>query len=67
MNKELLKKVKLKKETHKMWKQGQVTHEKYRDTVGVCRDGVRKAKAHPEWSMEQEDIPSVEENQSKGY
>lgn len=48
MNKELLKKVKLEKETHKMWKQGQVTHEKYRDTVGVCRDGVRKDKGHLE-------------------
>lgn len=48
MNKELLKKVKHRKEAHKMWKQGQVTHEKYRDTVGVCRDGVRKAKDHLE-------------------
>ena len=31
---------------HKQWKQGQVTWEEYRDTAtGLCRDGVRKARA----------------------
>lgn len=44
MNKELLTKLKHKKETHERSKQGQATCEEYRDTVQACRDKVRKAK-----------------------
>lgn len=29
---------------YKKWKQGQVAWEEYRDTLQVCRDGVRKTK-----------------------
>ncbi|GAB0207196.1 hypothetical protein GRJ2_003185200 [Grus japonensis] len=45
MNKELLGKVKHKKEAYRGWKQGQVAWEEYRETVRAARDQVRKAKA----------------------
>ncbi|GAB0190944.1 hypothetical protein GRJ2_001559700 [Grus japonensis] len=45
MNKELLDKLKTKKEGHKGWKQGQVSWEEYREIVQAARDQVRKAKA----------------------
>ncbi|GAB0202852.1 mitochondrial enolase superfamily member 1 [Grus japonensis] len=45
MNKELLGKVKHKKEAYRGWKQGQAAWEKYRETVQAARDQVRKAKA----------------------
>ncbi|GAB0199978.1 hypothetical protein GRJ2_002463200 [Grus japonensis] len=45
MNKELLGKVKHKKEAYRGWKQGQVAWEKYRETVRAARDEVRKTKA----------------------
>ncbi|GAB0209623.1 mitochondrial enolase superfamily member 1 [Grus japonensis] len=45
MNKELLGKVKQKKEAFRGWKQGQVAWEEYRETVRAARDQVRKAKA----------------------
>ncbi|GAB0176939.1 mitochondrial enolase superfamily member 1 [Grus japonensis] len=52
MNKELLGKVKRKKEAYRGWKQGeggwkqgQVAWEEYRETVRAARDQVRKAKA----------------------
>lgn len=48
MNKELLTKLKHKKEAYGSQKKGQVTQEEYRDTVWEYRDGVRKAKAHLE-------------------
>ncbi|GAB0193896.1 hypothetical protein GRJ2_001854900 [Grus japonensis] len=45
MNKELLDKVKHKKEAYKGWKQGQVAWEEYRETVRAARHQVRKGKA----------------------
>ncbi|GAB0179039.1 mitochondrial enolase superfamily member 1 [Grus japonensis] len=45
MNKELLGKVKQKKEAYRGWKQGQAAWEEYRETVQAARDQVRKAKA----------------------
>ncbi|GAB0180073.1 mitochondrial enolase superfamily member 1 [Grus japonensis] len=44
MNKELLGKLKHKKEAYRRWKQGQVAWEEYRETVQAARDQVRKAK-----------------------
>lgn len=44
--KELLTKLRYEKEVYRKWKQRQLTWEEYRDTVWVCRDVVRKAKAH---------------------
>ncbi|GAB0207003.1 mitochondrial enolase superfamily member 1 [Grus japonensis] len=51
MNKELLGKVKQKKEAYRGWKQGQVAWEEYRETVQAARDQVRKAKALIEISL----------------
>ena len=45
MNKELLDKLKHKKEAYRGWKQGQVAWEEYREIVRAARDQVRKAKA----------------------
>ncbi|GAB0192671.1 hypothetical protein GRJ2_001732400 [Grus japonensis] len=45
MNKELLGKLKHKKEVYRGWKQGQVAWRGYRETVQAARDQVRKAKA----------------------
>ncbi|GAB0190817.1 mitochondrial enolase superfamily member 1 [Grus japonensis] len=45
MNKELLGKVKQKKEAYRGWKKGQVAWEEYRETVQAARNQVRKAKA----------------------
>ena len=44
MNKELLDKLKHKKEAYRGWKQGQVAWEEYREIVRAARDQVRKAK-----------------------
>jgi len=43
MNKELLAKLKQKKEAYRGWKQGQVAWEEYREIVQVAREQVRKA------------------------
>ncbi|GAB0184015.1 hypothetical protein GRJ2_000866800 [Grus japonensis] len=51
MNKELLGKVKQKKEAYRGWKQGQVAWEEYRETVRTARDQVRKAKAQIELNL----------------
>jgi len=45
MNKELLDKLKHKKEAYRGWKQGQVAWKEYRETVQAARDQIRKAKA----------------------
>ncbi|GAB0185045.1 mitochondrial enolase superfamily member 1 [Grus japonensis] len=45
MNKELLGKVRHKKEAYRGWKQGQVAWEEYKETVRAARDQVRKVKA----------------------
>ncbi|GAB0203811.1 hypothetical protein GRJ2_002846700 [Grus japonensis] len=51
MNKELLGKVKQKKEAYRGWKQGQVAWEEYRETVRAARAQVRKAKALTELNL----------------
>ncbi|GAB0182061.1 mitochondrial enolase superfamily member 1 [Grus japonensis] len=51
MNKELLDKVKQKKEAYREWKQGQVAWEEYRETVRAARAQVRKAKALTELNL----------------
>ncbi|KFQ96524.1 hypothetical protein Y956_02301, partial [Nipponia nippon] len=53
MNKQLLDKLKLKKEAYRGWKQwkGLVSWEKYRDTARLCMDGIRKAKAWLELNL----------------
>ena len=51
MNKELLEKLKHKKEAYRGWKQGQIAWEGYRETVWVARDQVRKGKALTELNL----------------
>ena len=45
MDKELLQKIRGKKEAYKRWKQGQEAWGEYRDVVQEARDQIRKAKA----------------------
>ncbi|GAB0207279.1 mitochondrial enolase superfamily member 1 [Grus japonensis] len=63
MNKELLGKVKQKKEAFRGWKQGQVAWEEYRETVRAARDQFRKAKALIEISLARD----VKDNKKSFY
>ncbi|GAB0208028.1 hypothetical protein GRJ2_003268500 [Grus japonensis] len=63
MNKELLGKVKQKKEAYRGWKQGQVAWEEYRETVQAARDQVRKAKALIELNLARD----VKDNKKRFY
>lgn len=49
--KELLAKLKTKKEVYRSWKQGQETWGEFRGTLQAYRDTVRKAKAHLEFNL----------------
>ncbi|GAB0207593.1 mitochondrial enolase superfamily member 1 [Grus japonensis] len=63
MNKELLGKVKQKKEAYRGWKQGQVAWEEYRETVQAGKDQVRKAKALIELNLARD----VKDNKKSFY
>ncbi|GAB0180274.1 mitochondrial enolase superfamily member 1 [Grus japonensis] len=63
MNKELLGKVKQKKEAYRGWKQGQVVQEEYRETIRAAREQVRKAKALIEISLARD----VKDNKKSFY
>ncbi|GAB0181800.1 mitochondrial enolase superfamily member 1 [Grus japonensis] len=63
MNKELLGKVKQKKEAYRGWQQGQVAWEVYRETVRAAKDQVRKAKALIEISLARD----VQDNKKSFY
>ncbi|GAB0205865.1 mitochondrial enolase superfamily member 1 [Grus japonensis] len=63
MNKELLGKVKQKKEAYRGWKQGQVAWGEYRETVRAAREQVRKAKALIEISLARD----VKDNKKRFY
>ncbi|GAB0184863.1 mitochondrial enolase superfamily member 1 [Grus japonensis] len=63
MNKELLGKVKQKKEAYRGWKQGRVAWEKYRETVRAAREQVRKARALTEISLARD----VKDNKKSFY
>ncbi|GAB0179271.1 UDP-glucose:glycoprotein glucosyltransferase 2 [Grus japonensis] len=63
MNKDLLGKVKQKKEAYREWKQGQVAWEEYRETVRAARDQVRKAKALIELNLARD----VKDNKKSFY
>jgi len=51
LSQDLLVKLKGKKEMHRQWKQGQVSWEGCRAAARLCREGVRKAKAHTELNL----------------
>ncbi|GAB0190424.1 hypothetical protein GRJ2_001507700 [Grus japonensis] len=63
MNKELLGKVKQKREAYRGWKQGQVAWEEYRETVRAAREQVRKAKALTEITLARD----VKDNKKSFY
>ncbi|GAB0179966.1 cAMP-dependent protein kinase inhibitor alpha [Grus japonensis] len=63
MNKELLGKVKHKKEAYRGWKQGQVAWEEYRETIGAARNQVRKAKALIELNLDRD----IKDNKKSFY
>ncbi|GAB0209007.1 mitochondrial enolase superfamily member 1 [Grus japonensis] len=63
MNKELLGKVKQRKEAYRGWKQGQVAWEEYRETVRAARAQVRKAKALTELNLARD----VKDNKKSFY
>ncbi|GAB0175820.1 mitochondrial enolase superfamily member 1 [Grus japonensis] len=63
MNKELLDKLKHKKEAYRVWKQGQVAWEEYRGPVQAARDQVRKAKALRELNLAR----NVKDNKKSFY
>jgi len=48
---------------HRLWKQGRVSWEEYRDATQLCRDGVRKAKV---W-LEQNFARNVKNNKKGSY
>ncbi|GAB0178027.1 hypothetical protein GRJ2_000268000 [Grus japonensis] len=50
-SKDLLIKLKCKKEMHRLWNQECVFWEEYRDVAQMCRDGLRKAKAQLELNL----------------
>ncbi|PKU31931.1 hypothetical protein llap_17764 [Limosa lapponica baueri] len=62
LSKNLLVKLKCKKEMHRQWNQGHVSWEEYRDTARMCRDGIRKAKAQLELNL-----ASDMKNNKKGF
>ncbi|PKU27098.1 hypothetical protein llap_22598 [Limosa lapponica baueri] len=51
MNKDLLDKLKSKKESYRGWKQGQVAWEDYRETVQVARNQIRQARGQTELNL----------------
>ncbi|GAB0189119.1 mitochondrial enolase superfamily member 1 [Grus japonensis] len=63
MNKEVLGKIKQKKEAYRGRKQGQVAWEEYRETVRTARDEARKAKALEELNLDRD----VKENKKSFY
>jgi len=53
LSKDLLVKLKHKKEMHRQWNQGHVSWEEYRYVASMCRDGIGKARAQVEFGVRQ--------------
>ena len=51
LNKDLLVKLKCKKEMNHQWNQGHVSWEEYMDAARMCREWIRKAKVHLELNL----------------
>ena len=51
LGKDLLGTLRAKKGVYKLWKQGHVTWEEYRDAVRTCRRRIRKAQAQAELNL----------------
>ena len=63
MNKELMDKLKGKKNVHEQWKKSLSTWEEYRNVVSACRDATRKAKALLELNLAKE----IKDNKKGGF
>lgn len=51
LSKDVLVKLKCKKEMHGQWNQGHTSWEEHNDAAWVCRDGIRKTKAQLELNL----------------
>ena len=63
LNRELWLELRKKRRTYHLWKKGQVTQEDYRDTVRLCREKIRKAKAQLELKL----ATAVRDNKKRFY
>ena len=52
LNWDLMVKLQSKRKMHRLWKQGQVMWEEYKEAARLCRDGVRKPKAQHELNLD---------------
>jgi len=51
LSKDLLVKLKCKKEMHRQWKQGHISWDEYRDAAQMFRHGIRRARAQLELNL----------------
>ncbi|PKU40245.1 hypothetical protein llap_9450 [Limosa lapponica baueri] len=63
MNKELLDKLRIKKEAYSGWKQGWVDWAEYKETVRVARNQIKQAKAQAELNLARD----IKNNKKKFY
>ena len=63
MNRELLLRLRKKKRVYVLWRKGQATWGDYKEVAKVCREEVRKAKAHLELRL----ATAVKENVKSFY
>ncbi|KFR07593.1 hypothetical protein N306_10821, partial [Opisthocomus hoazin] len=62
LSRDLLVKLKGKRELHRQWKQGQISWEEYREAARLCRDEVKRAKAWLELNLARD-----AKNNKKGF
>uniref|UniRef100_A0A493TTX5 Reverse transcriptase domain-containing protein n=1 Tax=Anas platyrhynchos platyrhynchos TaxID=8840 RepID=A0A493TTX5_ANAPP len=63
LNRELWLELRRKKRVYNLWKSGQATREDYKDVARLCRDKIRKAKAHLELNL----ATAVKDNRKRFY
>uniref|UniRef100_A0A8B9ZFV9 Reverse transcriptase domain-containing protein n=1 Tax=Anas platyrhynchos TaxID=8839 RepID=A0A8B9ZFV9_ANAPL len=63
LNRELWLELRRKKRVYNLWKIGQATREDYKDVARLCRDKIRKAKAHLELKL----ATAVKDNKKRFY
>ncbi|XP_071881468.1 uncharacterized protein [Anas platyrhynchos] len=63
LNRELWLELRRKKRVYNLWKIGQATKEDYKDVARLCRDKIRKAKAHLELNL----ATAVKDNKKRFY
>ena len=63
LNRELQLELRRKKRVYNLWKKGWATEEDYKEVTRLCRDKIRKAKAHLELSL----ATAVKDNKKSFY